>query len=220
MKFCAPTALPHDFPQSSIQTRAESFDLERFLTAQEGDFERARRELANGAKRSCWIWYIFPQTITARTSAMSKRYAILQLADAAAYLRHPVLGRRLTELTQIVLSHTGRSAQCIMGDTVDAQKLQSSMTLFALISDRGSLFHRVLDAFYDGQPCKLTLQRFGYERLPNAVAEAPIPERFVRPETDPCDGPHRHRASQPGGSALPGARGGRAGRYRPGGGAE
>jgi uncharacterized protein (DUF1810 family) len=136
--------------------------LERFLLAQKDCYERARRELANGQKRSCWIWFIFPQILMEEkhVSESHKIYAINSLAEASAYLQHPILGARLTDVTELVLAHKDIPINHIMGWSLDAMKFKSSMTLFSLVSPAGSVFHRALDVFFDGSRCPITLKTF------------------------------------------------------------
>jgi uncharacterized protein (DUF1810 family) len=106
--------------------------LDRFVSAQErgGTYERAVAELRAGAKVSHWMWFVFPQVAGLGLSAMAREYAIASVAEARAYLAHPVLGPRLRECARVVAATEGRSAIRIFGP-VDAMKLRSSMTLFA-----------------------------------------------------------------------------------------
>src|SRR5215207_2816878 len=110
---------------------ADSFDLERFVDAQNahGTYDDAVDELRRGRKTSHWIWFVFPQIAGLGFSATSRRYAISSLAEAKAYLEHPVLGPRLKECAELMTQVQGRSAEQILGG-IDAQKLHSSMTLF------------------------------------------------------------------------------------------
>lgn len=107
---------------------ADPFNLERFIAAQSGTYENAASELRRGQKMSHWMWFIFPQIAGLGQSATSRRYAITSLAEAEAYLEHPLLGPRLRECASI-LAGVSRTAEQIFGAT-DAQKLRSSMTLF------------------------------------------------------------------------------------------
>src|SRR5262245_23716868 len=111
---------------------SDEHDLSRFVEAQRSTYERALAEVRSGRKRSHWMWYVFPQLAGLGRSAMSERYAIASLAEAAAYLRHPVLGLRLLECTTAVLELDGRSAHDIFGSPDDS-KLRSCATLFALV---------------------------------------------------------------------------------------
>jgi uncharacterized protein (DUF1810 family) len=126
-------------------------DLERFVRAQDsgGMYQRAVAELRNGRKTSHWMWFIFPQIAGLGRSAMAQAYAISDLAEAQAYLAHPVLGPRLIECTKIVASHQGLSAQQIFGG-IDAVKLRSSMTLFARADPDQAIFKQVIEQYFDG----------------------------------------------------------------------
>lgn len=124
-------------------------DLQRFVVAQEDDYQRALAELASGRKRTHWMWYIFPQLDGLASSATSKRFAIKSVEEAQAYLAHPILGPRLVQCAEAVLSVEGQSANAIFG-TPDDLKLQSSATLFAAVLTPGSVFERVLTQYFAG----------------------------------------------------------------------
>ena len=132
-------------------------ELERFVTAQEGVWEVALRELRAGQKRTHWMWFIFPQLAGRGFSEMAVRYAIRSRHEAERYLGHAVLGPRLVTCAQALLPHQNRSAREVMGSPDDL-KLRSSMTLFAAVSSPGSVFQEVLDCYYSGQPDPRTLQ--------------------------------------------------------------
>jgi len=143
--------------------------LDRYVTAQErgGTYQRAVAELRAGAKVGHWMWFVFPQIAGLGMSAMSREYAISSIAEARAYLDHPVLGPRLVECAGIVAGTEGRSAERIFGP-VDAMKLRSSMTLFAAASGGGgqdlgepggNVFRAVLAKFFDGAADEATLAR-------------------------------------------------------------
>ena len=124
----------------------DAFNLERFATAQKPIFKAALDELKAGRKRTHWMWFIFPQLRGLGSSPTAQFYGIASLAEARAYLTHPVLGPRLVACTEAVLATKGKSLQEIFGSPDDI-KFRSSMTLFALASnDDGSLFRRALDA--------------------------------------------------------------------------
>lgn len=123
--------------------------LDRFLEAQERMYEIALKEIRNGENESHWMWYIFPQLRGLGRSQMAYAYGINGLEEAKAYLAHPVLSARLIEICEALLEHKDEDIEDILGD-VDAMKLCSSMTLFALISEDGSIFHQVLNCFYNG----------------------------------------------------------------------
>ena len=126
-------------------------DLERFVTAQDsaGTYRRAVAELRNGRKTSHWMWFVLPQLAGLGRSGMAQAYAINDLAEAQAYLAHPVLGPRLVECADIVASITGLTAEHIFGG-IDAIKLRSSMTLFAHADPDQTIFQQVIDQYYDG----------------------------------------------------------------------
>ena len=130
--------------------------LDRFLEAQEHMYEIALNEIKNGEKESCWMWYIFPQLRKLGKSQMAYAYGINGLEEAKAYLAHPVLSSRLIEISEVLLLHKGQMIEDIMGD-IDAIKLCSSMTLFALLSEDGSVFHQALNCFFDGEQDMNTL---------------------------------------------------------------
>jgi uncharacterized protein (DUF1810 family) len=131
--------------------------LQRFVLAQEHDYDEALAEIRRGRKRSHWMWYVFPQFEGLGSSETSRRYAIKSLAEAAAYLAHAVLGPRLIECTEAVLALDGLSASEIFGSP-DDMKLRSCATLFAHVSAGGSVFHRLLDQYFQGDPDDRTLQ--------------------------------------------------------------
>ena len=132
-------------------------NMERFLVAQERDYEIALSEIRNGRKKSHWMWYIFPQLRGLGTSTMAHKYGIVDLGEAKAYLEHPVLSARLYELCGELLKHKDKSAYDIFGD-IDAMKLKSSMTLFALTSKEHTIFDEVLEFFFDGERDAITLK--------------------------------------------------------------
>ena len=136
--------------------------LDRFVTAQAGGvFERALAELRAGAKRSHWMWFVFPQIAGLGRSETARFYAIAERDEAIAYLAHPVLGPRLDSATQAMLGWAKRrSAEAILGP-VDAMKLRSSMTLFDAVAGQPGPFAAVLDAFYGGERDPATLDLLG-----------------------------------------------------------
>ncbi|RAX17887.1 DUF1810 family protein [Pseudarthrobacter sp. AG30] len=132
---------------------SEAFDLERFVAAQDsgGTYRSALGELQLGNKTGHWMWFIFPQVAGLGQSATSRAYAISSLAEARAYLDHPVLGPRLLECALALTTHSGRSASDILGG-IDTQKLRSSMTLFLRAAPGETVFKTVLAQFFDGEP--------------------------------------------------------------------
>jgi uncharacterized protein (DUF1810 family) len=136
---------------------SDEHDLKRFVEAQRSTYERALAELRGGRKRSHWMWYVFPQLAGLGRSAMSERYAIASLAEAEAYLRHPVLGPRLSECATAVLEIDGRSAYEIFGSPDDL-KLHSCATLFARASAPNSVFSKLLAKYFGGLEDELTVR--------------------------------------------------------------
>jgi uncharacterized protein (DUF1810 family) len=135
-------------------------NLQRFLDAQATDYAQALAEIKAGRKRSHWMWYIFPQIQGLGFSSISQRYAITDLAEAAAYLQHPVLGARLVEISRALLGLASSNATSVMGSPDDL-KLRSSMTLFAAVPGADRVFQAVLDKFFAGAPDAQTLRRLG-----------------------------------------------------------
>jgi uncharacterized protein (DUF1810 family) len=135
----------------------DPFDLERFVRAQEAVYGRALAEIRGGAKRSHWMWFIFPQIDGLGFSATAKHYAIKSAEEARQYLAHPVLGPRLRECAEAVLAVEGLSASEIFGSPDDL-KLKSCMTLFESVAGQGSVFGRVLDKYYQGKRDTRTLE--------------------------------------------------------------
>jgi uncharacterized protein (DUF1810 family) len=138
----------------------DPYKLKRFLLAQEADYDRALSEIRGGRKRSHWMWYIFPQFDGLGFSSTAKHYAIRSLAEAKAYLEHPVLGPRLLECAEAAVSLEGRSATEIFGSPDDL-KLRSCATLFASVSPPGSVFDRLLGKYYQGKRDAKTLRLLG-----------------------------------------------------------
>jgi uncharacterized protein (DUF1810 family) len=135
-------------------------DLQRFVDAQGGVFEQALAELKSGAKRSHWIWFVFPQIEGLGRSETARRYAIASRAQARAYLEHPLLGARLRECAQAVCALRGRSAHEVFGSPDDL-KFRSSMTLFAEVASDEGIFKEALRKYFDGRPDELTLKALG-----------------------------------------------------------
>lgn len=134
----------------------EPIDLTRFIDAQQAAYAPALAEIRNGRKVSHWMWYIFPQIKGLGHSETATYYAIQSLAEAAAYLNHPVLGPRLIDISEQLLAIRGRTASQIMGSP-DDMKLRSSMTLFGSLPGANPVFQAVLDAFFAGEKDSRTL---------------------------------------------------------------
>lgn len=142
----------------------DPFNLERFVEAQRDIFETACRELAAGAKASHWMWFVFPQLRGLGMSATSQHYGIGTLAEAQAYLAHPLLGARLRRAAALVLAVEGRTIGEIMG-APDDLKLRSSMTLFALASHDNDVFLQVLERFFGGKQDQMTHRLLGPSQI-------------------------------------------------------
>jgi uncharacterized protein (DUF1810 family) len=135
----------------------DPYDLSRFLSAQEGVYERALAELKDGQKRTHWMWFIFPQIDGLGYSPTAKGYSIKSMEEARQYLNHPVLGKRLLECTEAVVALKGGSVSEIFGYPDDL-KFKSSMTLFENIAGPGSVFSSALDRYCHGERDAMTLR--------------------------------------------------------------
>jgi len=133
--------------------------LHRFFDAQEDIYENVIRELKGGVKRSHWVWFIFPQIAGLGHSSTAKYFELHSLEEVQAYLKHLTLGTRIVQCTEIVLTHIDVTALEIFGD-IDELKFRSSMTLFAHMTEQGSVFEKALDQFFDGIPDHRTLEIF------------------------------------------------------------
>jgi uncharacterized protein (DUF1810 family) len=134
----------------------QSENLQRFLDAQQSDYEIALSEIKNGRKRSHWMWYIFPQIQGLGFSETSRFYAINNIEEVEQFLRHPLLGKRLVDISNELLHLDENNARRIFG-TPDNMKLKSSMTLFSSISATDPVFEKVLKKFFDGKKDDTTL---------------------------------------------------------------
>lgn len=141
-------------------TRAAPFNLDRFVAAQEPVYARGLDELRAGRKTSHWMWFVFPQLKGLGSSEMASYYGLDGLAEAASYLDHPVLARRLRECTAVVNALDGVTALQIFGAS-DTLKFRSCMTLFELVAGAGSEFSRALDQYFGGQRDERTLALAG-----------------------------------------------------------
>ena len=138
----------------------DPYDLVRFVDAQDEDYEQALAEIRSRRKRSHWMWYVFPQFEGLGFSSMSRHYSVKSVAEARAYLAHPVLGRRLVECAEATLGIEGLSALEIFGFP-DDMKLRSCATLFAFVSPEGSVFHQIIDKYFRGERDDKTLRLIG-----------------------------------------------------------
>jgi uncharacterized protein (DUF1810 family) len=136
----------------------DSFNLKRFVDAQDPLIDQVSAELAAGKKRTHWMWFVFPQIQGLGHSEMARRYAISSVAEAQAYLAHPVLGERLRVLTQVVNALEGRSVEQIFGYPDDL-KFHSSMTLFAHAATDKAPFEEALNKYFGGEADSATVKR-------------------------------------------------------------
>jgi len=141
----------------------DPYDLERYLRAQEPVFTQVCAELAAGRKQSHWMWFIFPQLRGLGSSPMAERYAIGSLAEARAYLAHPLLAERLRKCTQLVNQVEGRTVQAIFGYP-DYLKFRSSMTLFARAAGEGEPFREALARYFAGEEDPLTRELLNHPK--------------------------------------------------------
>ena len=125
----------------------DSYNLNRFIIAQEDTYEPALREIQAGRKMSHWMWFIFPQLKGLGTSYNATFYGISSREEAEAYLRHPILGHRLIEISKALLLHSDKPMEEILGNT-DSLKLKSCMGLFGSLPATDSVFAQILMAFY------------------------------------------------------------------------
>ncbi len=142
----------------TMQHLEKTYDLKRYIDRQEQMYHVALREIRCGKKVCHWMWYIFPQLRGLGKSRKSYVYGIDSLEEAKAYLVHPVLGQRLVECCEALLTHKDKNIEDILGE-IDAIKLRSCMTLFDLASEKDGIFQKVLHHFFDGEGDFQTLNR-------------------------------------------------------------
>ena len=141
---------------------SDPHNLQRFIDAQGPVYAQVCSELRSGRKRSHWMWFVFPQIQGLGNSPTARFYAIVSRAEAEAYARHPVLGPRLAECTQLVLDVAGRSAHEIFGSPDDL-KFRSCMTLFADAAPDTALFRTALQKYFNGEPDRRTIEVLAVE---------------------------------------------------------
>jgi uncharacterized protein (DUF1810 family) len=129
---------------------SDPFDLQRFVDAQAQTYDQALAELREGQKRTHWMWFVFPQIAGLGRSGMARRFAISGLPEARAYTAHPTLGRRLVECARALTGLDTADPVAVLGP-IDAQKLHSSMTLFAEAAPDEPVFQQVLDHYFGGR---------------------------------------------------------------------
>ena len=134
-----------------------SDSLNRFVKAQENTYQYAFSEIERGKKETHWMWFIFPHISGLGHSETARYYAIKDIKEAELYLRHPVLGKRLTDISKLLLKIQGKSAREIFGKPDDL-KLRSCMTLFGALENTDPVFQEVIDRYFDGQKDEKTLE--------------------------------------------------------------
>ena len=131
------------------------YNLKRFINAQETTYYTALKEIKNGKKKGHWMWFVFPQIDGLGLSATSKKYSIKNRKEANHYLNHEILGKRLIEITSILINLEDTSVKYIFGYP-DYLKLKSSMTLFKIISTNNNIFSDTLNKYFNGEVCEYT----------------------------------------------------------------
>jgi uncharacterized protein (DUF1810 family) len=134
----------------------DSYNLARFIDAQEGVYDEVLGELHRGKKATHWMWFIFPQIAGLGHSEISDRFSISSINEARAYLEHPILGSRLSECVDLVMQIDGKSAAQIFGYPDDL-KFRSCLTLFSIAGESSSIYQYALDKYFDGEPDSRTL---------------------------------------------------------------
>lgn len=132
-----------------------TYNLERFVEAQKSEYDVALREIREGCKRSHWIWFVFPQMASLGFSYNARFYGISCIDEARAYLAHPILGKRLRQITEVLLQHKDKDVLSILG-AIDTLKVCSCMTLFDVVSP-DDVFRQVLETFYEDKRDAQTL---------------------------------------------------------------
>ena len=152
----------NDFEDLLGCREADPFNIERFIEAQNtsNTYRQALVEMQQGHKQTHWIWFIFPQLKGFGHSAYSQYYGLADTDEARTYLAHPLLNERLRTITKAVLQHGNMDVKRVMGSSIDAVKLKSSMTLFDVVCPN-DIFEEVLKTFYGGERDSLTLNKIG-----------------------------------------------------------
>ena len=164
-------SLPKSFVDA-LKSGEVVYDLDRFVNAQDSEtytYADALNEIKEGHKQGHWIWYVFPQIKGLGHSYKSEFYGISSKEEAKVYLEHPILGKRLRDITQALLDCNNPSAFNILGFP-DVLKVQSCMTLFDMVAPN-DIFSNVLDKYYEGKRCEKTTRRMGFrdEKNKNAI---------------------------------------------------
>jgi uncharacterized protein (DUF1810 family) len=150
--------IPSNLQGDSLEAETDTYNLQRFINAQETTFDVARGELTAGQKRSHWMWFIFPQIKGLGSSPTAQRFAISSLEEGAAYLEHPILGRRLEECT-VIANGVHRSIQEVFGYPDDL-KFHSSMTLFSKVAEECGFETQVFSSITWSKPTAFQAVRF------------------------------------------------------------
>lgn len=138
--------------------------LDRFIAAQEKDYETALNEIRRGRKENHWIWYVFPQIRGLGRSPAAQKYAVRDLREAVDFINHPVLGPRLVEICRALLALRTNNVFDIF-DFPDNLKLRSSMTLFFRAAPDIPVFKAVLDKFFSGVEDTVTLRILKFDSV-------------------------------------------------------
>lgn len=136
----------------------DKFNLNRFIDSQESVYESALNEIKRGKKTSHWMWFVFPQYKGLGYSTTTQKYAISCVEEATMYFHHPILGRRLIEITNVFLKIENKSAYEILGDP-DYLKMKSCMTLFDSIQTESQVFSEVINKYYLESKCSKTISQ-------------------------------------------------------------
>jgi uncharacterized protein (DUF1810 family) len=139
---------------------SSAFDLQRFVDAQDPVYPQVLQELRAARKRTHWMWFVFPQLAALGMSSMARHYGLSGMAEARAYLAHPVLGLRLRECCEALLANGASDPHAVFGSPDDL-KLRSCLTLFAAADPGEALFVKVLDRYYGGEPDARTIALLG-----------------------------------------------------------
>jgi uncharacterized protein (DUF1810 family) len=134
-----------------------SFDLERFIQAQNTCYLQVKKELQNACKVTCWMWFVFPILKGLGDTSTSIKYAINSLSEAKAYLENQILNERLNECCNFLTKHKNVNSVHIFGQ-IDSWKFQACLTLFSLVSEKKFIFHRLLEQYFNGEPHQDTLK--------------------------------------------------------------
>ena len=133
-------------------------NLNKFVTAQESSYSTALSELKKGRKETHWMWYIFPQIKGLGFSSTAQFYSIESISEAKAFLNHEILGKRLKEITEVLLDLEETDPTKIFGEPDDL-KLKSCMTLFSIADgEENNLFHKVIQKFFEGESDEKTVK--------------------------------------------------------------